>query len=241
MLGIADTSLTRFAQEVERRRIARDLHDNVVQSLTALVADIEFFTRQFAHNGSETNQEVEEKLEAWQELARDSLTSMRQTLGDLRSSSFENGLEQAISKLLGDFHDAGYTLTYECTDIPTLLPPEYTMHLYSIVREALTNISKHAQASHISVFLFTHEERLHLSIADNGVGMKKARATQGTNSTTNKTHIQQTHTPNGYQQGMLGMQERAMLLGGQFSIESKSERGTRIDVNVPLPRTFPGA
>lgn len=227
MLGIADTSLTQFAQEVERRRIARDLHDNVVQSLTALVADIEFFTRRFAHDGGETNQEVEEKLEAWQELARDSLTSMRQTLGDLRSSSIENGLEQAIRKLLDDFHDAGYTLTYECTDVPTALSPEYTMQLYSIVREALTNISKHAQASHISVFLFTHEDRLHLSIADNGVGMKKTR---------HRANI--TDMPNGYQQGLRGMQERAMLLGGQFSIESRSERGTRIDVNIPLPHTF---
>lgn len=235
MLEIADTSLTRFAQEVERRRIARDLHDNVVQSLTALVADIEFFTRQFAHDGGESNQEVEEKLEAWQELARDSLTSVRQTLGDLRSSSFENGLEQAIKKLLRDFHDAGYTLTYECTDVPTILPPEYAMHLYSIVREALTNISKHAQASHITVFLFTDENRLYLSIADNGIGMKNAHQTQ--KSATNQKSTQ-TPINNGYQQGLLGMQERVMLLGGQFSIESQSERGTRIDVDVPLPRTF---
>ena len=235
MLEIADTSLTRFAQEVERRRIARDLHDNVVQSLTALVADIEFFTRQFAHDGADSNQEVEEKLEAWQELARDSLTSVRQTLGDLRSSSFENGLEQAIQKLLDDFHDAGYTLTYECTDVPTILPPEYTMHLYSIVREALTNISKHAQASHIMLFLFTHEDRLYLSIADNGVGMKNAHQTPKglTNHKSTRTHIN-----NGYQQGLLGMQERVVLLGGQFSIESQSDRGTRIDVDVPLPRTF---
>ena len=235
MLEIADTSLARFAQEVERRRIARDLHDNVVQSLTALVADIEFFTRQFAHDGSEPNHEVEEKLEAWQELARDSLTSVRQTLGDLRSTSFENGLEQAIRKLLDDFHDAGYTLTYECTDVPTILPPEYTMHLYSIVREALTNISKHAQASHLTVFLFTHEGRLYLSIADNGVGMTHAHPTR--KSITNQKSIQ-THTASGYHQGLLGMQERVMLLGGQFSIESQSERGTRIDVDVPLPRTF---
>lgn len=238
MLDLADSSLTRFVQEVERRRIARDLHDNVVQSLTALVADLEYFrTRQFSRNGGETSQEVEEKLEAWQELARNSLVSVRQTLGNLRMSSFENGLEQAIGKLLEDFHDAGYTLTYECTDWPTMLPPEYTMQLYSIAREALTNISKYAQASHITIFLFSHEGRLHLSIADNGVGMKAAGKLASANSAASKTGMQ-AHCMNGYQQGLLGMQERAMLLGGQCTIESWSERGTRIDVNVPLPHTL---
>jgi len=237
MLEVADTSLTRFAQEAERHRIARDLHDNVVQTLTALVADLEYFrTRQFARDGGEASQMVEEKLEAWQELARDSLTSMRQTLGDLRSSSIENGLEQAVSKLLDDFQDAGYTLTYECTDLPTMLPPEYTTHLYSIVREALINISKHAQASHVTVFLFTHEESLHLSIADNGVGMKATHVIE-TDNGENNTRLQ-SHPMRGYQQGLLGMQERAMLLGGQFSIESWSGKGTRIDVNVPLPGAF---
>ncbi len=235
MLEVVDTSLTRFAQEVERRRIARDLHDNVVQSLTALVADIEFFTRKFAHNGGDTHQEVEERLEAWQELARDSLTSMRQTLGDLRSSSLDNNLEQAIHKLLEDFHDAGYTLTFEYTDVPIMLPPEYTMHLYSIIREALINISKHAQASHITLFVFTDEGHLHVSIADNGVGMNDAYVTQRSTINQEYAHV---YATDGYKQGLLGMQERAMLLGGQCSIESQRKKGTRIDVHVPLPQAF---
>ena len=228
MLEVADSSLTRFAQEAERRRIARELHDSVVQSLTALVADLEYF-RARRLPSTTANTEVEEKLEAWQELARDSLTSMRETLGNLRTTSFENGFERAVEKLLEDFHDAGYTLTYESTDWPTTLPPDHTMHLYSIVREALINISKHAQASHITLFLFSHEGHLHLSIADNGVGMRD----------TNEANIQemmgiQPRRNNGYHQGLLGMQERTMLLGGQLSIESTSGKGTRIDIDIPL-------
>lgn len=234
MLEVVDVSLARFAQEEERRRIARELHDSAVQSLTALVADLEYFrSRRLVHDNA-VSQEVEEKLEMWQELARASLTSMRQTLGNLRSSSFGSGLEQAISKLLDDFHGAGYTLTYECTDWPTILPPQYTMHLYSIVREALININKHAQASHITVFLFSHENRLHVSITDNGVGMKMTCTMDDTNIKDKKMDAQR-YLSSGYQQGLVGMQERAMLLGGRCTIESLNGRGTRVDIDVPLP------
>src|SRR6266705_219023 len=99
-LDAVDTQATRMVQEAERRRIARELHDGVVQSLTALVTDLEYFrTRHFPKTG-DMNPEVVAKLALWQELARESLTSMRQALGGLRGHGgqieLDFGLEPAI-------------------------------------------------------------------------------------------------------------------------------------------------
>src|SRR5579859_5709502 len=139
-----DSPITQFAQEAERRRIARELHDGVVQSLTALVADLEYFRTRYLPATSQASSEVVEKVEVWQELARDSLTSMRQALGGLRKpSELDLGLEYAIQVISIDLRDSGYTVVFECEDWPVMLPIEYTSNIYYIIREALTNICKH--------------------------------------------------------------------------------------------------
>jgi DNA-binding NarL/FixJ family response regulator len=83
MLDVLDSPAMRQAQEAERRRIARELHDGVVQSLTALVADLEYFQTRYLPTIDQTSRAIAEKVAIWQELARDSLTSMRQALGGL--------------------------------------------------------------------------------------------------------------------------------------------------------------
>lgn len=216
MLEVENSPSARFVQEAERRRLARELHDSVVQSLTALVTDLEYFrTRRLLAVG-ESSPEVVEKLESWQELARDSLLSMRQALGGLRKQNEALGLESSVQALLDGFKRSEYTVVYECEDWPSFLPFEYTSNLYYIVREALTNIEKHAKATTLSVFMFSHEGALHLSIGDNGIGMDTPPV-----------------SADGYHQGLIGLQERAALLGGQVSIESAPGKGTRIDVEVP--------
>jgi two-component system, NarL family, sensor histidine kinase DegS len=216
------TSAVHMAQEAERRRLARELHDGVVQSLTALVADLEYFrTRRLPASG-EVSAEVVEKLQVWQELARESLQSMRQTLGGLRrGSELEAGLEAAIAALLTEFEQSGYAVTYESGDWPGFLPDEYTTNIYYMVREVLTNVRKHAQASRITLFLFKLEGQLHISIGDNGIGMP--------------TFSSSSPSPAGYRQGLIGLRERAGLLGGQVTIESRLGKGTRIDIAIPLP------
>ena len=222
MLDLLESPDTRFAQETERRRIARELHDSAVQSLTALIADLEYFRTCCLSTTNQPNHEVAAKVETWQELARDSLISMRQTLGGLRShTDLEFGLQSAISTILDELRAAGYQIIYECTDWPTLLPFEYTSNLYCIVREALTNICKHAHASTIRVYMLTYEGYLHISIGDDGIGME--------------VQAPSTTTVSGYHQGIIGMRERSALLRGQLSIESAPGRGTRIDIDVPSP------
>src|SRR5690348_16652442 len=111
MLDVLDPPTIRFVQEAERRRIARELHDNVVQSLTALVADLEYFRTRCLPSTGEVNQEVVARVETWQELARESLISMRHTLGELRGhTDLDFGLEPGISTLLSELRAAGYTV-----------------------------------------------------------------------------------------------------------------------------------
>lgn len=225
-----DIPAVRLAQEEERRRIARELHDGAVQSLTALVADLEYFRARYLPSHEEESQQVSEKVETWQELARESLTSMRQALGSLRATNTladgQDDLPRAIEGLLSRMQSAGFRVEFECDNCPAMLSAEYTSNLYSIVREALTNISKHANASTVSVFLFCFESRLFLSIADDGVGMALS-ASSGQHR-------------NGYHQGLMGMRERAAILGGRMALESIPSRGTRIDIDIPLPGALAG-
>lgn len=220
MLDVLDSPATRFAQETERRRIARELHDGVVQSLTALVADLEHFRTRCLPTIDQAGREVAEKVAIWQELARDSLTSIRQALGGLRNpTELDLGLEHAIQAMLAELCEEGYSVVFECEEWPAVLPLDYESNIYYIVREALTNVYKHAQASTINICMFCFEEHLHVSIGDDGVGMANVSLAVTTNS--------------GYHQGFIGMRERAALLNGFLTIESARGRGTRVDVDIP--------
>ena len=116
--------------------------------------------------------------------------------------------------------EVGYAVVFECDNWPDQLPAEHTSHIYYIVREVLTNISKHAHATSITVRMFAFEDRLHISICDDGVGMNK----QNTN----------VHMYSGYQQGLVGIRERVTLLNGHLTIESLEGRGTRVDVEIAM-------
>jgi signal transduction histidine kinase len=224
MLDVLDSPITRLVQDAERRRIARDLHDSVVQSLTALVADLEYFRiRQLASSG-EAGQQVAEKVETWEALARDSLASMREALGGLRMpSEIDLGLENALEMLVASLQSAGYRVECECEDWPAVLPYDFTSNLYYIVREALTNIEKHAKASTIHICMFGYEGHLYISIADDGSGMAK--------------NAPVLHRGSGYHQGILGMKERAAILGGRVTIDSAPGKGTRVDIDIPMPES----
>lgn len=228
MLDVVDSSTARFVQEAERRRLARELHDSVVQSLTALVADLEYARTRRLISG-ETGPELTTRLEMWQDLARASLASMRQVLAGLREhSNAEFDLEASIQGLLTEMLNAGYTITYECDRWPASLPYEYATNLYAIIHESLTNIRKHAGATHINIFVFCNEDRLHLSIEDNGVGMLL--------SSFSDAYLSE-QKQDGYRLGLIGLRERVALLGGQLTLESAPGKGTRIDVSIPPGRT----
>ena len=222
MLDVLDSPITRLVQDAERRRLARDLHDSVVQSLTALVADLEYFRlRQLAAN-EEADWQVAERVETWQALARESLTAMREALGGLRlPAEVDLGLERSLEILVASLRNAGYRVECECEDWPAALPYDVTTNVYYIAREALTNIEKHAQATSIHICMFNYEGHLYISIADDGKGVKQEALVASGGS--------------GYHQGIMGMKERAALLGGRVTFDSVPGRGTRVDIDIPLP------
>ena len=225
MLTVLDSPSIRLAQEAERLRIARELHDSVVQSLSALVADLEHFQTRHLPILDQTNQTIAAKVAIWQELARESLTSMRQALGELRQpGELVCGLEYAIQMLLSEFREAGATVIFEYDTLPDQLPAEYTSHLYYIVREALTNISKHAHATSIMVSMSAFDDHLHIIIRDNGIGMNVQTATD--------------QIYNGYQQGLIGVQERVTFMNGKLTIQSIASSGTCVDVVIPTAGLF---
>ena len=133
-------------------------------------------------------------------------------------------MEHALEILLASLQSAGYRVEFECEDWPAILPYEFTSNMYYIVREALTNIEKHAKASTIHVCMFGYEGRLYISIADDGRGVTKNSSMASKGS--------------GYHQGMVGMRERAALLGGRVTFDSVRGRGTRVDVDIPLPESI---
>lgn len=221
MLEMSDWALTRVAQEAERRRIARELHDGPVQSLSALLTDLEHF---LLHPPSTSfdRQDLLEAVERWQKLARTSLLAMRQTLEDLRSQDdSEFDLLALIRSLLDAMQQLGYVVNLEVMDWPSSLPFVYSSQLYYCIHEAMTNIRKHAQATHVDVFLLTDEEMLHISVIDNGIGLSASVSGPAQAGT---------------QQGLIGLQERVSLLGGHFSLTSEPAQGTRVDIAIPLPR-----
>ncbi len=222
MLELSDYVLTRVAQEAERRRIARELHDGAIQSLSALVNDLELYRLHQFSSTEHDSQALSAKLDDWHTLARASLLSMRQTLEGLRSHSDpEFDLLVLIRSLLADMRSLGYTVTLDVSAWPAPLPFVYSSHLYYCIYEAMTNIRKHAHAQNVNVFLFTDEDTLHVSVVDDGVGLPPSP---------------EVSPQAGSRQGLIGLQERVSLLGGHLSLTSKPDQGTRVDIAIPLPR-----
>lgn len=208
------------AREQERRTLARELHDRVVQPLVALVASIDVLPQQLSNV---------DPLQDWiltsKELAREALGALRDVVAGLRTHPYEmQGLPDALRVYLAPlFQTRGVRLIVESQDWPDNLPSDYTFHVYLMVREAAINAEKHGHASEIRVLLWADAERLRLIISDNGVG------------------IQQSAHPNAITElpgnglGIASMRDRAGLLGGELSLDSAPGKGVRVTITVPRP------
>jgi signal transduction histidine kinase len=205
------------AQEAERQRIARELHDATGQSLTAIALGL---------RGVETMLEGDqpvkvEQVEELKSFSTSALGELRQIIADLRPSQLDDlGLAPAIQWYVHEF-EKRYAIQTEFVveGNRSRLPPEHETVLFRIVQEALTNIAKHANATSASVRLEKYPAQIRLTIKDDGRGFDLEEALRGKGRT-------------GW--GLLGIQERTRLLGGQYEIHSEPQRGTRIQVTVPV-------
>ena len=202
------------AQENERTRIARELHDDICQrlALLALVLD------QMQHGRPDWPPEVRSRMgELWKQTS-EIVTDLQSLSHDLHSAKLEfMGLAAAMKGFCKEFaKEQKVQIDFQTHDLPRPLPSEISLCLFRVLQEALHNSTKHSGARHFEVRLWVASGEIHLTVADFGKGFdtEAAKESQGL--------------------GLISMQERLRILNGTFSIESKPERGTTIHARVPM-------
>lgn len=198
-------------QEEERARLARELHDETVQTLIALGHKAQMVQRTLERDPPQAVERVSEL----RQMVTAALEEVRRLSRALRPSYLEElGLIPALETLA---REAG--ATFHVTGTPHRLKPEHELALYRIAQEALSNIRRHARASHIRVDFQFNEAEVKLRIQDNGLGFE---VPSSLNDLTRTGHF-----------GLMGMHERAQLIGGQLALVSAPNAGTTITVTVP--------
>lgn len=202
------------AHEAERKRIARELHDDTAQALTSIVVRLRLLER------STDDPQVQQNVGELRELTAGALESVRRMAMDLRPASLDDlGLVPALQAYADRFSDNWPTrVTVTVTGLRRRLRPDVELVLYRVVQEALTNIAKHSSASSAEVELSRRRNEVTLKITDNGVGFDPGGKSEA----------------NGSGLGLFGMRERMALVDGQLRIESSRGAGTIITAHVPL-------
>ncbi len=208
------------AQEEERRRIAREVHDGSLQSMVLLLRRMDVLDE--PGEGA-----VSPAIRAHMRELRDSAEAvadeLRRVIRDLRPSILDDlGLVPAVRRLLNDLERRGNASgRLAVLGVERRLPPEVELCLFRIAQEALHNVEHHAFASHVTATLAYRDEEVCLTVADDGVGFQVTTPTISLASTGRF--------------GIVGMQERVGLLGGKFRIASTPGRGTYVEACLPTP------
>ena len=204
------------AQEEERKRLSRELHDETSQALTSLIVSM----RVLANKAADEKQR--ELLLNARDVASAVLMDIRNMAVQLRPTVLDDlGLAAAMRKYCADFQQRfGIPVTFFGEPSEDKPNPDLSVTLYRIMQESLTNTARHSGASQVEVRLSVGSDRIELQIYDNGKGMSPQQPEQA---------IREKRL------GIYGMQERVELFGGQFSLESSPGNGTKIKVSIPLP------
>ena len=200
------------AQELERQRLARELHDETGQALTSILLGLKPIER------IATDDESRLAVASLRELVVSTLQNVRRLAVELRPAALDDfGLAPALERLVETFRDqTQIAVDFEATLGAERLPSEVETTIYRLVQEALSNIVKHASASRVSVLLTMKNGAVAAVIEDDGRGFDPA--TVGDDGL-----------------GLLGMRERVGLLGGRLRVESGPAGGATLVAEVPLP------
>ncbi|GHH25386.1 HAMP domain-containing sensor histidine kinase [Streptomyces lanatus] len=201
-----------LAQEAERRRIAQELHDEVGQSMTAILLVLK-------RTADDAPEPLREDLQQAQEITRESLDEVRRLVRRLRPGVLDDlGLVSALTSLAQDFAThTGLRIVHRFDNALPALDHESELVLYRVAQESLTNAARHADARRVEVTLRGADEAVTLEIADDGRGMEAV--CEGA--------------------GIRGMRERALLAGATLDIASTPGTGTRVRLTAPVPRKQP--
>ena len=195
-----------LAADLERTRIARDIHDSIGHTLTSLDIQLELAQRLYDQNSNQARQ----ALNTSKMLSGQSLQEVRRAVATLREEAFD--LNAALADLLTSFKSDPDLVMESRLSLPKL--PLHSEHqLYCIIKEGLENIRRHAQAHMVELYSWTMPENIVVYIEDNGIGFDTASPTSGF--------------------GLRGMQERSQSMGGSMKVDSAPGQGTRIEITVP--------
>src|SRR5713226_5571129 len=205
------------AQEHERQRIARELHDETSQVLTSLLISLTLLEE------TVETQEARERIADTRALAHSTLRAIRNLSIDLRPSALDDlGLLPALRWYVKEYQKkCSIEVEFHATGFKERLPAEMETALYRIVQECLTNTAKHANASRVTITLKEETDRVYARITDDGQGFDYDALL--------KTPGQERGL------GLAGMNERAVLLDGILNIHATPDQGTIIEVSIPLP------
>ncbi|NOY98053.1 MAG: sensor histidine kinase [Chloroflexi bacterium] len=204
------------AQEAERQRIARDLHDETGQALTAIGLGLRGLSTSIGQQaGSRQSQDTLHQLET---MVTHSLNELQRLITDLRPSHLDDlGLPAAIRWYTGKVRErTGLKIKVEIIGKEQEIYPEFKTAMFRVLQEALTNIVKHANATQVKVQLIFEPDTVRIRVEDDGCGFEVNRIRERTTW------------------GLLGMQERTTLLGGRFTIRSSPGKGTLVEAVIPL-------
>jgi signal transduction histidine kinase len=203
------------AQEADRRRISRDLHDDINQRLAMLSMELRRIEKDPSNNPEPLRDGIRRVSENLTALSGD----VRQMAYRFHPSILDDlGLLKAVRRLVNEFSDrTGIESSYVVKEPEGTLPPEMSICVYRVVQEILSNIARHAQASQVEVELICEIDGISLSVRDNGVGFDPVHADQ------KSEHL-----------GLLSMKERVRMAKGTLEVESAPMHGTEIRVEIPL-------
>ncbi|RZT01840.1 PAS domain S-box-containing protein [Duganella sp. CF402] len=203
-------------REEERKHIARELHDDLGQLLATLRGDLALLQRQGSSNAA-----ARKLQKGMDELLMSAITSLRRIAGNLRPRALdEGGLYFALESLRHEFEARNnIACTLDANEEELILDDAYSTAIFRIAQEALTNITRHAEAHKVALSLYRKDGALHITIHDDGRGIAEKDMDKATSF------------------GLIGMRERVWALHGDIAIAS--DGGTRIMIRLPLPPSEP--
>ncbi len=199
--------------EGERRRVARELHDEVGQTLTGVMLQVEGLA-------AAVPEALREPLDELRETARHGTVEVRRIARQLRPDALEDlGLQSALQALANTFADQAHVRVDRRLEATVPLSDEQALVVYRVAQEALTNVARHAHAERVWLRLEHRDQQTVLTVRDDGRGLSPAALASS--------------------YGIRGMRERAMLIGADLSLDGESGRGTEVRLRLPLDPTTP--
>jgi signal transduction histidine kinase len=205
------------AQEAERQRIARDLHDETGQSLTAIGMGL----RGLSGKLGPRNKDATGTLHKLETLTADSLKELQRLISDLRPSHLDDlGLSAALRWYAGRLQEhSALHIRVDISGEERDLDEVMKIAIFRIIQESLNNVIKHAHATHVNIHVQFGATNVRINVRDNGIGFDVDSAKQ---RRSNRPSL-----------GLAGMEERAALLGGSVCVQSRPAYGTEIEVVIP--------